>query len=45
MSKFKSVDRDGYVWLVYVASTGAEIWLYRQCRVGDRMRPGQRLRA
>jgi hypothetical protein len=44
MAKFKSIERDGFRWLVYETAEGHRVWLYRQCRVGDRYRPGQRMR-
>ena len=42
MTKFVSVQRDGFWWLAL--SYGDKlVYLYKQARVGDCFRPGQKL--
>ncbi|WOF44344.1 hypothetical protein KNJ79_05275 [Sphingopyxis indica] len=40
---FRSVPREGLLWLVFVHANGDFLYLYPQCRIGERHRPGQRM--
>lgn len=44
MTKFRTVASGGFYWLVCDLDTGLRIWLYKQGRVGDRIRPGQKMK-
>lgn len=40
-ARFTSRNWHGFVWLCFEGN-GRIVWLHRQCRIGERYRPGQR---